>query len=217
MTLYRSPLTVTLWPSSFLKKYGPMIPPAYKALQTVIFSGCNGVSTYTWISLTPNAVVLFVDLAIQPEDGRCAVLLARWIVPRAPLEIVGSSGHKVPTRGKSGLERPGSPRGPLLNDLPGAIFQQDNARPHTARFAQDFLRHFQILPLPALSADLSAVEHVWYQLKRQIPSCHSVHDLELAVQNLWAHLPQDNIRCRINSMPYRVVTCIAAGSGPTRY
>ncbi|GFV02792.1 hypothetical protein TNCV_2789771 [Trichonephila clavipes] len=28
MALYRSPLTVTLWPSSFLKKYGPMIPPS---------------------------------------------------------------------------------------------------------------------------------------------------------------------------------------------
>ncbi|GFX80484.1 uncharacterized protein LOC103524116 [Trichonephila clavipes] len=36
MTLYRSPLTVTLWPSSFLKKYGPMIPPAHKAHQTSI-------------------------------------------------------------------------------------------------------------------------------------------------------------------------------------
>ncbi|GFV82522.1 actin-binding LIM protein 1 [Trichonephila clavipes] len=47
MALYRSPLTVTLWPSSFLKKYGPMIPPAHKAHQTVSFSGCNGVSTYT--------------------------------------------------------------------------------------------------------------------------------------------------------------------------
>ncbi|GFU78971.1 feline leukemia virus subgroup C receptor-related protein 1 [Trichonephila clavipes] len=36
--------------------------------------------------------------------------------------------------------------GPFLNGLPGAIFQQDNARPHTARVAQDFLRPFQILP-----------------------------------------------------------------------
>ncbi|GFY24957.1 DDE_3 domain-containing protein [Trichonephila clavipes] len=35
--------------------------------------------------------------------------------------------------------------GPFLNGLPGAIFQQDNARPHTARVAQDFLRHFQTL------------------------------------------------------------------------
>ncbi|GFU34864.1 hypothetical protein TNCV_2991851 [Trichonephila clavipes] len=47
LALYRSPLTVTLWPSSFLKKYGPMIPPAHKVHQTVSFSGCNGVSTYT--------------------------------------------------------------------------------------------------------------------------------------------------------------------------
>ncbi|GFV63099.1 transposable element Tcb2 transposase [Trichonephila clavipes] len=60
-------------------------------------------------------------------------------------------------------------------------------------------------------------EHVWDQLKRQMPSCHFVHDLELAVQDLWAHLPKDNIRCLINSMPDRVVAYIAAGGGPTRY
>ncbi|GFX78768.1 transposable element Tcb2 transposase [Trichonephila clavipes] len=107
--------------------------------------------------------------------------------------------------------------GPVLNGLPGAIFQQDNARPHTARIAQDFLRHFQTLPWPALFPDWSPVEHVWNQLKRQMPSCHSVHDLELAVQYLLAHLPQDNIRCLINSMPGLVAACIAAGGGPTRY
>ncbi|GFX42079.1 transposable element Tcb2 transposase [Trichonephila clavipes] len=107
--------------------------------------------------------------------------------------------------------------GPFLNGLPGAIFQQDNAHPHTARVSQDFLRHFQTLPWPARFTDLSPVEHVWGQLKWQMSSCHSVHDLELAVQELWAHLPQDNIRCLINSMPYRVVACIAAGGGPTRY
>ncbi|GFW37097.1 transposable element Tc1 transposase [Trichonephila clavipes] len=47
--------------------------------------------------------------------------------------------------------------GPFLNGLSGAIFQQDNARPHTARAAQDFLRHFQTLPWPARSPDLSPV------------------------------------------------------------
>ncbi|GFS70988.1 uncharacterized protein TNCV_1191301 [Trichonephila clavipes] len=55
------------------------------------------------------------------------------------------------------------------------------------------------------------------QLKRQMPSCHSVHDLVLAVQDMWAHLPHDNIRCLIYSMPDRVAACIAAGGGPTRY
>ncbi|GFX43369.1 transposable element Tc3 transposase [Trichonephila clavipes] len=94
---------------------------------------------------------------------------------------------------------------PFLNGLPGAIFQQDNARPHAARVAQDFLCHFQTLPWPARSPDLSPVEPVWDQLKLQMPSCYSVHDLELAVEDLWTYLPRDNIRCLINSMPERVV------------
>ncbi|GFY36376.1 transposable element Tcb2 transposase [Trichonephila clavipes] len=67
-------------------------------------------------------------------------------------------------------------------------------------------------PLPRFAS----VEHVWDRLKRQMPSCHSVHDLELAVEDLWAHLPQDNIRCLINSMLDRVAAYIAAGGGPTR-
>ncbi|GFX64111.1 transposable element Tcb2 transposase [Trichonephila clavipes] len=107
--------------------------------------------------------------------------------------------------------------GPFLNGLPAAIFQQDNARPHTARVAQDFLCYFQTLPWPVRSPDLSPVEHVWDQLKRQMPSCHSVHNLELAVQDLWTHLPQDNIRCLINSMPDSVTECFATVGGPTFY
>ncbi|GFU36496.1 transposable element Tcb1 transposase [Trichonephila clavipes] len=54
---------------------------------------------------------------------------------------------------------------PFLNCLPGAIFQQDNVRPHTARVVQDFLRHFQTLPWPAHSPEFFPVEHVWDQLK----------------------------------------------------
>ncbi|GFX98821.1 transposable element Tcb2 transposase [Trichonephila clavipes] len=50
--------------------------------------------------------------------------------------------------------------GSFLNGLLGAVFQQDHARPHTARVAQDFLCHFQTLPWPARSPDFSPVEHV---------------------------------------------------------
>ncbi|GFS49117.1 uncharacterized protein TNCV_2409911 [Trichonephila clavipes] len=48
------------------------------------------------------------------------------------------------------------------------------------------------------------------------PHSDSFNSLELAVQDLLAHLPQDNIRCLINSMPDRVAACIAAGGGSTR-
>ncbi|GFV79745.1 HTH_Tnp_Tc3_2 domain-containing protein [Trichonephila clavipes] len=66
--------------------------------------------------------------------------------------------------------------GPFLNGLPGAISQQDNSRPHRTRVAQDFPRHIQTLSWPSRSPDLPPVEHVWDHLKRQMPSCHSVHD-----------------------------------------
>ncbi|GFW58835.1 transposable element Tcb2 transposase [Trichonephila clavipes] len=53
------------------------------------------------------------------------------------------------------------------------------------RYVNDILRPHTLL-WPARSPDLSPVEHVWDQLKRQMPSCHSVHDLEMVVQDLWA-------------------------------
>ena len=68
-------------------------------------------------------------------------------------------------------------------------------------------------PLP----DLSPIEHVWDQLKRQMSLCHSAHDLEVTVHDLWAHLPQDNIRRLITPCRTMHTACIAAGGGPTRY
>ncbi|GFW13932.1 transposable element Tcb2 transposase [Trichonephila clavipes] len=108
--------------------------------------------------------------------------------------------------------------GPFLNGLPGTP-TKFSSKIMLVRIQQELLKTSYVifrLPWPARSPELSPVEHVWDPLKRQMPSCHSVHGLELAVQDLWAHLPQDNIRCLINSMPDRVVACIAAGGGPTR-
>ena len=65
--------------------------------------------------------------------------------------------------------------------------------------------------------DLSSIEHVRDQLKHQMSLCPSARDLKVAVQDLWARLPQDNIRCLINSMPDHVAACIAARGDPTCY
>ncbi|GFS56245.1 uncharacterized protein TNCV_2769211 [Trichonephila clavipes] len=43
---------------------------------------------------------------------------------------------------------------------PRAIYQQDNARPHTARLSQQCLQGYDVLPWPARSPDLSPIEHV---------------------------------------------------------
>ncbi|GFV68231.1 hypothetical protein TNCV_1875131 [Trichonephila clavipes] len=70
MALYRSPLTVTLWPSSFLKKYGPMIPPVHKVHQTTstvhnslpIFQILDGASA---VCQDPDTVLIRVESMIE--------------------------------------------------------------------------------------------------------------------------------------------------------
>ncbi|GFU39825.1 transposable element Tcb1 transposase [Trichonephila clavipes] len=57
---------------------------------------------------------------------------------------------------------------PLMKRLSGAIFQQDNARPHTERVSQESLRPVTPLPLPARSPDLSPIEHTWDHLSRRV-------------------------------------------------
>ncbi|KFM75316.1 Transposable element Tcb2 transposase, partial [Stegodyphus mimosarum] len=74
---------------------------------------------------------------------------------------------------------------PLMQRLPGAIFQQDNARPHTARLSQDCLRIVTNLPWPARSPDLSPIKHIWDHLGRRVGHPTSLNELEARLQQLW--------------------------------
>ncbi|GFW77175.1 transposable element Tc1 transposase [Trichonephila clavipes] len=51
----------------------------------------------------------------------------------------------------------------FLQGIPGAIFQEDNARTHNARNVPDFfsVQHMQLLPWLASSPDISPIKHVW--------------------------------------------------------
>ncbi|GFV07632.1 transposable element Tc1 transposase [Trichonephila clavipes] len=49
---------------------------------------------------------------------------------------------------------------PFLQQHPGLIFQQDNARPHTIRVAMNCLTACQTIPWSARSPDLSPIEYV---------------------------------------------------------
>ncbi|UYV68121.1 hypothetical protein LAZ67_5003112, partial [Cordylochernes scorpioides] len=57
---------------------------------------------------------------------------------------------------------------PYLQRVPNALYQQDNARPHTARISQQALQDVQMLPWPPYSPDLSPIEHVWDIIGRRL-------------------------------------------------
>ncbi|UYV65848.1 CLCN3 [Cordylochernes scorpioides] len=109
---------------------------------------------------------------------------------------------------------------PYLQGVPNALYQQDNARPHTARISQQALQDVQMLPWPPYSPDLSPIEHVWVIIGRRLhalPQPRSEDELWQMVEREWRAIPQDAIRTLIDSLPRRVAACIAVRGGPTCY
>ncbi|GFT53553.1 adenylate cyclase type 5 [Trichonephila clavipes] len=81
-----------------------------------------------------------------------------------------------------------------MQRLPGAIFQQDNARPHTARVSQDCLRNVTTLPWPASSLDLFPIEQIWDHVGRRVWHLTSLSELEASLQQIYNEMPQDIIQ-----------------------
>ncbi|GFY01198.1 transposable element Tcb1 transposase [Trichonephila clavipes] len=98
---------------------------------------------------------------------------------------------------------------PLMQRLPGAIFQQDNSRPHTARASQDCLRIVTTFPWLARSPDLSPIEHIWDHLGRRVGYPTSLNELETRLQQIWNEMFQDIQKLQA-SMPDRIASCIRA-------
>ncbi|KAL4224672.1 hypothetical protein ACF0H5_015369 [Mactra antiquata] len=110
----------------------------------------------------------------------------------------------------------------MQNHGPQAIFQHDNARPHTARVTTAFLanNNVNVLPWPALSPDLNPIEHIWDEIGRRARNNHqinSIHDLRQALLLEWQAIPNDVIRHYVNSMRRRILACINSNGSHTRY
>jgi hypothetical protein len=95
----------------------------------------------------------------------------------------------------------------------GYIFQQDNARPHTAAHAMDYItRLAQTLPeeapWPPCSPDLSPIEQIWAYIKKQInmKGIQTAADLFKEVERIWLSIPDDMINNYVDSFQSRIWT-----------
>ena len=108
-------------------------------------------------------------------------------------------------------------------DVATFIFQQDNARVHTARKVMEFFEeeNITVLPWPANSPDLNLIEHVWAYMKRKLDSDperpEKLEDLWERVQKIWTDLPDDFLQKLYESMPKRLEEVIRHKGGNTRY
>lgn len=102
-------------------------------------------------------------------------------------------------------------------------FQQDNARPHTARATQQYLQqnNIPVISWPPYSADLNPIEHLWDEIQRKLneeqPYPSTSAELGAAFSRVWANIPRSFINRLIHSMYRRCCAVIRAKGGHTSY
>ena len=111
---------------------------------------------------------------------------------------------------------------PFIQRHGPVILMHDNARPHVARICRQFLNrnNVNVLPWPAVSPDMNAVEHIWDYRGRKIRArgnVHNIRDLENALIQEWNNIPNVVIRRYVRSIRGRLAPCINSRDGHIRY
>ncbi len=85
------------------------------------------------------------------------------------------------------------------------LFQQDNAKPHTAAIIIAWLRsrRVRVLNWPACSPDLSPIENIWCIIKRKIHQRRpqTLQQLETYIRQEWDQIPTPKLQKLLTSMP----------------
>ncbi|GFX27650.1 uncharacterized protein TNCV_107481 [Trichonephila clavipes] len=100
---------------------------------------------------------------------------------------------------------------PLMQRLPGAIFQQDNSRPHTTRLSPHCYYPSLACPIPRFVSNQSYLGSFgtvsW--------ASREFERIRGKLQKIWNEISQNIIQNLYGSMPDRIASCIRARGGST--
>lgn len=106
---------------------------------------------------------------------------------------------------------------PILDDFPldrlrNTVFQQDNARPHSAIMTQQFLaaNAFRTTLWPANSPDLNPIEKVWAAMKRNVRSRKpaTIRQLRQAIVASWRDVVTEDFCNRLYASLHDTMTTV---------
>ncbi len=88
------------------------------------------------------------------------------------------------------------------------VFQQNNAKPHTAAITTAWLRsrRVRVLNWPASSPDISPIENIWRIIKEKYLKDEALQQLETYIRQEWDQIPTPKLQKLITSMPRRLQT-----------
>ncbi len=147
--------------------------------------------------------------------------LSWYGVVSVPLAKVTCTSVMAPLMLKEILEHNMLPsRRHLFQGRP-CIFQQDNAKPHSAHITKSWLRRkrVRVLDWPACSTDLSPIENVWCILKRKMRQRRprTVAQLKTCLQEEWDKITPETLNHLVSSVPKRLLSVVKRNGNITEW
>ncbi|MBN3294693.1 TCB1 transposase, partial [Polypterus senegalus] len=101
------------------------------------------------------------------------------------------------------------------------IFQQDNARPHSASITTSWLRRrrIRVLKWPVCSPDLSPIENIWRIIKRKVRQRRpkTIEQLEACIRQEWESIPISKLEKLVSSVPRRLLSVVRRRGDATQW